>query len=175
MDVVGSVAQIRLDADDVFVAIANGGGGWGDPIERDAQMVSADIRAGLVSRAVARSTYGVPTGDDGSFQPDAVAATRLSIRRDRARRSLGHDARLNDLSATDGCPACHSQERGPEGPPSVSVIRPMEVAGPKVAPHRPHRAFVLREFYCPQCWRLLRVEREATGDFLISNDVVVPT
>jgi len=36
-----------------------GGGGWGDPLERDAQLVLNDVRNELVSVERARSDYGV--------------------------------------------------------------------------------------------------------------------
>jgi N-methylhydantoinase B len=41
-----------------------GGGGWGEPFERDPALVSADVAAGYVSRAAAERDYGVVLGDD---------------------------------------------------------------------------------------------------------------
>ncbi len=41
-----------------------GGGGFGDPIEREPDRVVADVRAGWVSREAAASTYGVVLGGD---------------------------------------------------------------------------------------------------------------
>jgi len=43
----------------VFRQIAGGGGGYGDPIERPAELVLADVRNGLISIEAARSDYGV--------------------------------------------------------------------------------------------------------------------
>ncbi|MBI3993448.1 MAG: hydantoinase B/oxoprolinase family protein [Candidatus Lambdaproteobacteria bacterium] len=42
-----------------------GGGGFGDPFERDPALVAADVRRGLVSPEQARSAYGVDVGPDG--------------------------------------------------------------------------------------------------------------
>jgi N-methylhydantoinase B/oxoprolinase/acetone carboxylase alpha subunit len=36
-----------------------GGGGYGDPADRDPEAVKRDVEAGLVSREAARETYGV--------------------------------------------------------------------------------------------------------------------
>jgi len=52
-----------------------GGGGWGDPLERDPEAVRADVVAELVSREAARSEYGVVIRGDLSL--DAPATRRL--------------------------------------------------------------------------------------------------
>ena len=43
----------------VFRQIAGGGGGYGDPVERPAELVLANVRNGLISIEAARSDYGV--------------------------------------------------------------------------------------------------------------------
>jgi N-methylhydantoinase B len=40
-----------------------GGGGWGDPLEREIELVELDVRQGKVSAAAARADYGVVIGD----------------------------------------------------------------------------------------------------------------
>ena len=49
----------RLRAGDSIRFQLMGGGGYGDPLERDADRVEADVRAGLVSVEAARADYGV--------------------------------------------------------------------------------------------------------------------
>jgi N-methylhydantoinase B len=44
---------------EAIVNLTGGGGGWGDPLERDPQAVAADVRLGFVSAAAAASDYGV--------------------------------------------------------------------------------------------------------------------
>jgi N-methylhydantoinase B len=44
---------------DVFDHYQAGGGGYGDPLERDPALVAADVRDGRVSIERARSDYGV--------------------------------------------------------------------------------------------------------------------
>ncbi len=46
-----------------------GGGGWGDPLDRDPDLVARDVRWGKVSAAAAAADYGVVLGG-----PDADAA-----------------------------------------------------------------------------------------------------
>jgi len=49
---------VRVDPGDVLHFNTWGGGGWGDPLQRDAQLVAADVARGLVSQEGAKR-YGV--------------------------------------------------------------------------------------------------------------------
>jgi N-methylhydantoinase B len=58
-------------------AASPGGGGWGEPRQRDPRRVLRDVRDGVVSRAAAETTYGVILDDDGkSVDETATAALR---------------------------------------------------------------------------------------------------
>jgi N-methylhydantoinase B len=61
-----------------------GGGGWGDPLERDPAAVAADVRKGFVSREGARADYGVVL--DPADEPDlaSTAEARRAARGCRA-------------------------------------------------------------------------------------------
>jgi N-methylhydantoinase B len=62
----------------VFRQLAGGGGGYGDPRERPAELVAADVCNGIVSIEAARKDYGV------CIDPDTLAideARTLSLRR----------------------------------------------------------------------------------------------
>jgi N-methylhydantoinase B len=48
-----------------FAMTSQGGGGWGDPLERSVEAVLNDVRDGIISRRKARDTYGVVIADDG--------------------------------------------------------------------------------------------------------------
>jgi N-methylhydantoinase B len=66
----------------------SGGGGYGDPLERDPKLVATDVREGYVTAAAARSDYGVclvPGTDD----PDLDATRRL---RDDERATRGQES-----------------------------------------------------------------------------------
>jgi len=54
-----------------------GGGGWGDPRERRAELVLRDVRDGVVSRKAAAEVYGVIlTGDGRAVDEDATVRAR---------------------------------------------------------------------------------------------------
>jgi N-methylhydantoinase B len=52
-----------------------GGGGFGDPRQRDPERVAEDVADGLITRAAAASDYGVALASDGTV--DAAATARL--------------------------------------------------------------------------------------------------
>jgi N-methylhydantoinase B len=77
-EVVPVKSVVTVGANDVlYGVVSSGGGGFGDPIERDPQLVLADVRAGYVSAAAAKEAYGVVVSDDG----DAVDEERTAARR----------------------------------------------------------------------------------------------
>jgi N-methylhydantoinase B len=49
---------LRLKAGDVFRCLTSGGGGYGDPAERDPLSIQADIESGIVTPEHAREAYG---------------------------------------------------------------------------------------------------------------------
>ena len=71
----------RLKAGDRVTILAGGGGGYGDPLERDPSLVLDDLHKGLVSPAHARAAYGVVLKDDGTLDVEATDELR------RARQS----------------------------------------------------------------------------------------
>jgi N-methylhydantoinase B len=58
-----------------FSHVSAGGGGFGDPFEREPARVLEDVRDGKVSVAAARERYGVAI-DDGEVDVDATGALR---------------------------------------------------------------------------------------------------
>ena len=60
-----------------------GGGGWGDPLERDPQAVRADVREELVSREAALAHYGVVLRDDLTLDESATNRRRDQLRSER--------------------------------------------------------------------------------------------
>ena len=53
-----------------------GGAGYGDPLARGPQIVAADVRAGLVSRAAARTLYAVAVDEAGQIDEAETARLR---------------------------------------------------------------------------------------------------
>ena len=75
-------------AGQVVRIVTTGGGGWGDPLEREAELVQRDIIDGKVSRSSAREDYGVvlaPETGANSFLVDEPATTALRAKLEAGR------------------------------------------------------------------------------------------
>ncbi len=59
----GKMSSVKLNAGDRYVVLGGGGGGYGDPRQRDPELVRDDVRNGYVSRQSARDIYGVEAPD----------------------------------------------------------------------------------------------------------------
>ncbi len=68
---------------EVFIQTTPGGGGFGDPHMRDPELVSVDVREGVVSEEAAHSLYGVVLAGDGSADADATERRRAELRVER--------------------------------------------------------------------------------------------
>ena len=67
-----------LEADTVLANNTGGGGGWGNPFERDPSQVSDDVRNGLVSLQAAQRDYGVAV-DPATFEVDQDRTDELRL------------------------------------------------------------------------------------------------
>jgi N-methylhydantoinase A/oxoprolinase/acetone carboxylase beta subunit/N-methylhydantoinase B/oxoprolinase/acetone carboxylase alpha subunit len=56
-----------------------GGGGWGNPLERDPQRIADDVIDGYISRESAQAFYGVDVDVDGSFNPETTEQRRAVL------------------------------------------------------------------------------------------------
>ena len=61
-------ALISVDPEDRILAISTGGGGYGNPKERDINRVAKDYRDGVISLDRARDVYGVILDDNGAVK-----------------------------------------------------------------------------------------------------------
>lgn len=64
-----------------------GGGGWGDPLQRDPELVRQDVERGLVSAAGAKR-YGVALQEDGGVDEQATKALREALSAKRGKPAL---------------------------------------------------------------------------------------
>jgi len=79
-DTPGKVTGYPVYRDDVVVMRSSGGGGYGDPLEREPAMVLADVRAGYVSLARAHDGYGLVLTEAGTIDAAATEALRQELR-----------------------------------------------------------------------------------------------
>jgi N-methylhydantoinase B len=72
--------MIRLEPGTLVTQYSAGGGGWGDPAERDPERVARDVRLGYVSAGAARDVYRVALRDDLTVDADATDRLRAEGR-----------------------------------------------------------------------------------------------
>jgi N-methylhydantoinase B len=176
-----SKASGVLAAGDVLVFFAPGGGGFGDPLDREPARVANDVGNGWVSIACARDIYGVALTPGGQVEDMATQRLRDSIRGARKQRetaawqtqdrcvhprhSLDAAWRIGEnVELTPGgsdalrCRRCGEMLSGAQGRIALAH-RPLKAAGPWMALRyngdAPH--FVLEEISCPSCATLLSV------------------
>lgn len=163
-----SKCDLTLGRTDVFVAVPHGGGGFGDPLTRDAELVARDVNRGYVSIERARDSYGVVVTD--RMQVDA-AATEQQRREYRRRRLEGAGAPASSAQRDGACERCAAGE-GIGGPASAPVRRTRAVgaANPWTALRwgGHSRRFTLVEEVCPACGELVdayqALSRRDVGD-----------
>lgn len=83
MTIIGNkVEDVEVEVGDQLHFVTWGGGGWGDPLERDPALVAKEITQGLVTAEGARA-YGVVIAGDGSVDAGATEALRAELRTSR--------------------------------------------------------------------------------------------
>jgi N-methylhydantoinase B len=76
------VENFAVEAGDKLVFRSAGGGGLGDPLERDPELVATEVRRGLISASAAREEYGVVL-ENGHVDEAATADRRERVRGER--------------------------------------------------------------------------------------------
>lgn len=77
------IDHIEVEVGDVLYFNTAGSGGFGDPLERDAQYVCLEVQRGLVSAAKAYESYGVVINDNFTVNEQETALRREEIRTTR--------------------------------------------------------------------------------------------
>ncbi len=80
----GKVSGFPLEPGDVLLMESSGGGGFGDPLERDPARVAADVSEGYITPTAAESVYGVVLREGAPDAP-ATTARRAALRAERVR------------------------------------------------------------------------------------------
>ncbi len=72
--------RVPMRAGDRFINTSAGGGGCGNPLDRDPAAVVADVRDGYVSRECAEKVYGLIVAPDGTATPTPARLARQEAR-----------------------------------------------------------------------------------------------
>ncbi len=169
---------LELHDGDVQYVRFMGGGGYGDPLDREPELVLRDVLAGLVTDGPARDIYGVVTAA-GAVDGDATRARRRELRAERLGRPFEAADERSDVprtgkrlaeylqrTASDAtqCTWCGT-EVAPAGTDwkDHAVLRRLPVE--KTGPNRTVAGeFFLIEAFCPGCATLLDAELAAGDD-----------
>jgi N-methylhydantoinase B len=168
------VGHVPYSRNDVSVVVSGGGGGVGDPLLREPEVVADDVAAGWITRDHAVAAYGVQLTDDGELDAEKTAALREDIRR----RRIGRDP-VKPLTApasvgvsvrrtVDGgweCASC-TEPLGSAGTNwrERAIVVETEIAERyaqlrmNVRPRTEEPKVVMREHYCPSCAAALTVD-----------------
>jgi N-methylhydantoinase B len=103
--------RIQVKPGDRLSYITWGGGGWGDPLERDPALVVRDVRRRLVSKEAAKENYGVVLND--ATEVDEAATTQL---REEMKASRGELPVFNYGRTLEELRASCKDETGLEAP-----------------------------------------------------------
>ncbi len=175
-----------LERGDVFVAVPHGGGGIGDPLDRDPMLVVQDVIEGAVSRDMASSMYGVVLAPDSSVDSGATMQLRAAIRSQRLHEAepvqkqapMRRPVTASDVTPMGGylvgtggifCGSCKSLLSA-DGKEVKSYLRRqrrhLAEAGPWVARRWSGDSpwFELWKYFCPNCAQMLAVEQHQRGE-----------
>ena len=83
----GKVRSFPLKHDDLVIMRATSGGGVGDPLDRDPELVLNDVLLEYVSVQRAHEVYGVVI-DNGEINREATTALRSKLRKEKHRISI---------------------------------------------------------------------------------------
>lgn len=178
--------NFRQTRNDVYAVSWSGGGGFGDPLERDPERVLEDWREGVVTSASVRDIYGVVI-DEASEKVNAEATRkrRDSMLRERVKRGekrprissgtlLYNATQAIDVRSDAGrhhqcCRKC-AADLGPiaENYKEFCIRWESPVCSATPSAQAPERFIdakpVFRRFFCPNCGALIETELAVEED-----------
>jgi len=87
----GNSPNVEVKDGDLFVTAASAQAGWGDPLERELDLVEKDLYYGWITPDVAATVYGVASNGDGKVKMKESEELRQHLRQVRQEKSV--DAR----------------------------------------------------------------------------------
>ena len=178
-------------ASDVYAVRWCGGGGFGDPMERDPQAIQADLDNFAITEAAARDLYAAVLDEEsGCVDPQATARHRERLRAERLRRfgrpstkrygTLVHEvtpylhAKRDERGVFWACARC-STELGPiEDNYKLGCNREdrhISTSNPLIGEPRDfiNDDVEFRQFSCPGCGTLIENEVAVASDPVLED------
>ena len=72
-----ATTHVAVAANEKMVGVASGGGGYGNPLDRDIELVRTEVRDGFITRDAARAEFGVVVSAEVDPQIDMAATEAL--------------------------------------------------------------------------------------------------
>ena len=123
----GKVGGFPLEAGDVVRMETSGGGGYGDPLDRDAARVHGDVALGYLTPGQARRRYGVVVEADGlGVDGNATESERARLRGERVVTpvTVSNEPDLDGSRRRIGLPAALAHRLEVESGALVEVATP---------------------------------------------------
>ncbi len=187
---------VRIDVGDAILLGASGGGGFGDPLDRDPYSVERDVATRLVSAAAAGDIFGVAFDGEGRVVLPDTEMNRTALRRVRLGGKPLSPGTASGVSterepfliggclevveagghAFVHCARCgYRYSKATVDPKSAATVR--EVPMVSLSPwnrYGLHEEIAVWEFCCPGCALLINVQvgRRSDGPFfdLVINE-----
>lgn len=137
--------MIRLSEGDVVIARNSGGGGFGDPLDRDQAAVALDVDMGAVSMEWASIGYGV-VFDGERVDEEKTEELRASMRERRLQ-----DDELVEVIRDHSCRHCQGSEL-------KTTRRRIGDLGRRILPHESSECFYAIETLCMSCGNISEIE-----------------
>ncbi len=158
-----------ISKEDVFAVLWQGGGGWGDPLDRKPEAVWSDLQNGVISASAARAVYGVAFSEQGVDANETVALRR-QMRQERIGKlpeeskkavgiALGPSLRLvkTDQGWQVQSPSGYVLARDSTAWRTGAIARPINIES-YPGQIRLHQDLAMTAFYCPESGTLLAVD-----------------
>ena len=182
-----------LNDGDVVFAYQCGGGGFGDPLDRDPVLVLKDVIAGYVSASMAEDLYGVVVDVERSVvDPERTEECRKAILQERllsGQQQSGPTVQSTGDCTSEGrmldnlevvrangsailrCFKCrYTLCASNDNYKHYALVRESPIARAQPAYLAPgDNPFLLREYFCPQCAAMFEVDMLQEGDEPLRN------
>ncbi len=173
------------NAADVYAVRWTGGGGFGDPMDRECEDIQTDLDNLAVTPEAARTIYGAVLKPEGQVDPAATEINRAEIRKARVNGANGKARKLDGelvLHASEylavrrngsarhwACAKCAADLGPVEENYKLGCVRAdrhVSESNPLIGEPSDHinDEVVFRQFYCPGCGTLIENEVSTASD-----------